>query len=428
MKKNKIMLGVLLGLGLLLPQVGQAATEIVEYQGEKIEITIPPDEVEVPTPVIDETLQHDLGSSAEMLIQEKIPRSVIFAGEPNRPAADFIDISSHNGALSVEDFKAMQKYGVHGVCVKLTEGTTYVNPYAKMQISNAIAAGMNVSAYHYSWFTTKAQAEAEADFFAKTAFSMGLDTNTLMVNDAENPVMNNGFTTENSLYFALRLIDHFGFNRVVHYSFANWFTTGVLNPTTLKPDSLWVAHYVNNPNKENLLYTNNAAWQWSSEFVFPEIPNKRFDISMDYSGWFDDEPDSGFVKVYRAYNANSGEHLYTLNRYEYNHLIQVGWYAEGVAWKSPLEGQAVYRLYNPNTGEHFYTMNKVEYELTAKKGWKQEGVAFHSNGFGMPVYRLFNPKAKGPGSHHFTLNTYEVDSLVDAGWKYEGVAFYGVKN
>ncbi len=86
----------------------------------------------------------------------------ISAGDPSTPKQDFIDISSHNGEITVEQFKLIKSYGVSAVVVKLTEATSYRNPLAASQIANAKAAGLIVHAYHYSWFTTEAQAKAEA--------------------------------------------------------------------------------------------------------------------------------------------------------------------------------------------------------------------------------------------------------------------------
>ena len=134
------------------------------------------------------------------------------------------------------------------------------------------------------------------------------------------------------------------------------------------------------------------------------------------------------VQLYRAYNPNSGEHLYTADKAEYDHLVSLGWKAEGNAWKAADKGAPVYRLYNPNSGEHFYTISESEYNDVAKAGWKKEGVAFYSDANkGVEVYRLFNPNAKGAGSHHYTILASERDDLIKAGWKYENVAFFGLK-
>lgn len=93
----------------------------------------------------------------------------VSATNTNTPSKSFVDISSHNGNISVANFQKMKDYGVTGVVVKLTEATSYTNPNAQSQINNAMAAGMKVSAYHYSWFTSDAQAVAEANYFAAAA-------------------------------------------------------------------------------------------------------------------------------------------------------------------------------------------------------------------------------------------------------------------
>ena len=52
-------------------------------------------------------------------------------------SADAIDVSSYQGAMSVNDYTNLKNQGVKYVIVKLTQGTTYVNPYAGTQIANA---------------------------------------------------------------------------------------------------------------------------------------------------------------------------------------------------------------------------------------------------------------------------------------------------
>lgn len=129
----------------------------------------------------------------------------------------------------------------------------------------------------------------------------------------------------------------------------------------------------------------------------------------------------------RVYNPNSGEHHYTANTNERNHLVKVGWRNEGTAWQTPTKGNAVYRLYNPNNGgDHHYTMNTNEKNHLVKVGWRYEGIAWQSGG-STPVYRLYNPNAK-TGTHHYTLHAYEKDNLVRAGWRYEGIGFYSGKD
>ena len=60
----------------------------------------------------------------------------------------FVDVSSHNGDISIGDYRTLANKGVGGVVVKLTEDTWYKNPNAENQIRNAQAAGLQVSTYH----------------------------------------------------------------------------------------------------------------------------------------------------------------------------------------------------------------------------------------------------------------------------------------
>ncbi|RGX49511.1 hypothetical protein DWV22_02775 [Weissella confusa] len=69
---------------------------------------------------------------------------VISAGDSSRPRMDVVDISSHQGNVTVGMFNTMKKYGVKMIIVKLSEGNYYRNPYAAEQIANARAAGLRV--------------------------------------------------------------------------------------------------------------------------------------------------------------------------------------------------------------------------------------------------------------------------------------------
>ena len=128
--------------------------------------------------------------------------------------------------------------------------------------------------------------------------------------------------------------------------------------------------------------------------------------------------------VYRAYNPNNGEHLYTLDEKEYKHLASIGWDAEGVAFMAETEknGQALYRVYNPNSGLHHYTTDETEKNTLVSLGWYDEKVAWYTNKKpqSAPVYRVYNIN---DGNHHYTMSKQEKDALVTLGWQFEGIAF-----
>ncbi|MFR4032689.1 MAG: GH25 family lysozyme [Streptococcus sp.] len=91
--------------------------------------------------------------------------------------------------MSVDDYRALARQGVGGVVVKLTEDTWYNNPKAPSQVRNAQIAGLQVSTYHFSRYTTEEEARAEARFYIQAAQKLNLPKSTVMVNDFEDSNM-----------------------------------------------------------------------------------------------------------------------------------------------------------------------------------------------------------------------------------------------
>ena len=139
----------------------------------------------------------------------------------------------------------------------------------------------------------------------------------------------------------------------------------------------------------------------------------------------------GSGEMYRVYNPNSGEHFYTSNKAEKDHLVNLGWKYEGIGWKAPtVSNYPVYRLYNANGGEHHYTMNAAEKNNLVKLGWKYEGIGWFSadpnDSNSVPLLREYNPNAFS-NNHNYTTNSKEHSWLVGLGWKDEGKAWYATK-
>ena len=132
----------------------------------------------------------------------------------------FVDVSSHNGSISVNDYHTLANKGVGGVVVKLTEGTTYRNPYAEEQARNAQLAGLQVSAYAFSHYTNEEEARAEARYFASRAKSLNLSKNTVMVNDMEDPKMKDNINP-NTYAWADEMRKN-GYTNLMYYTSASW--------------------------------------------------------------------------------------------------------------------------------------------------------------------------------------------------------------
>lgn len=130
--------------------------------------------------------------------------------------------------------------------------------------------------------------------------------------------------------------------------------------------------------------------------------------------------------MYRMYNPETSEHLYTASTHERNELYKIGWEYEGIGWVAPSSGASVYRLYNPGLGDHHYTTNAGERDaLVRYHGWNYEGVGWYSGG-SYPLYRQYNPGLR-TGQHNYTASKGENDILCAYhGWRAEGIGWYGV--
>jgi len=78
-----------------------------------------------------------------------------------------IDVSAHNGLI---DWQKVKSYGVQGAIIRTGFGEEHPSQIDTRFIANyngCKAVGLPVGAYHYSYATTAAEAENEADFVLK---------------------------------------------------------------------------------------------------------------------------------------------------------------------------------------------------------------------------------------------------------------------
>jgi GH25 family lysozyme M1 (1,4-beta-N-acetylmuramidase) len=137
---------------------------------------------------------------------------------------------------------------------------------------------------------------------------------------------------------------------------------------------------------------------------------------------------NGFIKVFRLYNPDSGEHLYTTDSNEVQSLIKNNWGTfEGTKWESPasqISGSTpIYRVFNPVSGEHLFTGDENEVKILVNQhGWRDENICWYSFG-STAIYRVFNPTS---GEHIYTGDANEKDFLIKKNsWKDEGISWYG---
>ena len=206
----------------------------------------------------------------------------------------FIDVSSHNGEISVDDYRALARQGVGGVVVKLTEDTWYNNPKAASQVRNAQIAGLQVSTYHFSRYTTEEEARAEARFFIQAAQNLNLSKSTVMVNDFEDSKMLPNIN-RNTQAWVNEMRKH-GYNNLMFYTSASWLDEnnlgyrGPVSTSQFGIENFWVAQYPSSTltatSAKNMRYNaKTGAWQFTATANI--LSGKHvFDHSVDYTGRF----------------------------------------------------------------------------------------------------------------------------------------------
>ena len=262
----------------------------VENQSESLEETVKREE----------TSKVDEGTSKKGAVGNSTFYSTGHAGPASRSSdvavqpKTFVDVSSHNGSISVNDYRTLANKEVGGVVVKLTEGTTYRNPYAGEQARNAQLAGLQVSAYAFSHYTSEEQARAEARHFISEARNLNLPKNTVMVNDMEDAKMKDNIN-RNTLAWADEMRKN-GYTNLMYYTSASWIDEnnlrgkGPVKTAQFGLENFWVAQYptakLSTNDAKTLRYNGRAgAWQFTSQAEL--LPGKHvFDHSVDYTGRF----------------------------------------------------------------------------------------------------------------------------------------------
>ena len=249
---------------------------------------------------------------------ERVTNPELDSNDSSLPSRDVIDVASYQSWMTQADFNAVKSQGVKTVVVKLTEGTGYVNPYAKQQITYAKNAGLNVAAYHFPTLSAEQSdqnvanqaARNEADYFSNVAKSLNLPTSTVMVFDAEDhpktPVGASIDWTDASLNFANQMKLN-GYSNTKYYCSLSWTTmANKINPSVLGYKNIWIAQYLlNKPDGSNPKHTNYGAWQYTDKMKYSSMSKVGYiDTSVDYSNFFNDpnygnkpEPDAVVLSI-----------------------------------------------------------------------------------------------------------------------------------
>lgn len=205
---------------------------------------------------------------------------LLFTGVAFGARTDMVDVSNHNGYMTLDNWTQMRnQYGVKVMVTKLTEGTSYQDPTAQTAIQTAKQAGLYVNGYYFCRYTNIAQAKNEAQFAVKFARQIGLPTNAVVCADIESSQQRGLGTSVNDLAIsAMRQVVQSAGYRFDVYSMASWGDRVV--PWK---DMGWIASYPYNLMRD--LYTHGHAWQFRSDQYFNGSYGK-FDVSQLYDNYY----------------------------------------------------------------------------------------------------------------------------------------------
>ena len=203
---------------------------------------------------------------------------------------DMVDVSNHNGYMTVGNFTAMRdQYGVKSVVTKISEGTYYHDYTAKNNISTAQQSGLYINGYHFARWSSVGGAQAEANYAVAMAKADGLPINAVLVADVEAEQQQRTPKNINDLAVMefKRIVEQAGYRYDI-YTSQSWKN----NIVSVPAGTGWIAQYPYNVTADR--HTQHHAWQWASDAVFNGSYG-HFDVSQLYDNYYTGGQDKNAV-------------------------------------------------------------------------------------------------------------------------------------
>lgn len=200
------------------------------------------------------------------------------------PSVDAVDVASYQSWMTQANYNQLKAAGVKSVIVKISQGTSYSNPYAATQIKYAKNAGLNIAVYHFATFSSTSSAVSEAKKTISTLRTLGLPASTLVFADMEDTATNTSAVSTNlNSYWATMNAN--GYTNHGVYTGGLFGSTYAANTSgTVGASKTWYAQYPYTPSKNDLWNTNYGAWQFSSTAYLSGYQGNAIDASHDYNG------------------------------------------------------------------------------------------------------------------------------------------------
>ena len=189
-----------------------------------------------------------------------------------------IDVSEHNGKL---DWATIKKAGISFAIVRTGYGTGHTDAYFKHNIEGALAQGIHVGIYHFSYALNPAGAKKEAAFVlkllqpysAKITLPVFFDFEYDSVSYAKKQGVTLGKESFNSHAVAFcEAVKAAGYAPGVYYN--KDYYNCMVDMGSVGGYSQWYAQYASVPD-----VTGYDLWQYSSSYTIPGCSGK-FDINV----------------------------------------------------------------------------------------------------------------------------------------------------
>jgi GH25 family lysozyme M1 (1,4-beta-N-acetylmuramidase) len=180
-----------------------------------------------------------------------------------------IDVSKHNGTV---DWQAVKDGGYDFVIIRLGWGTRHLDGNFVDNVNGALAAGLKIGVYYYSYALDVDDAEVEAQFVQETLQESGINPELGIwydMEDADGYKERTGMPSNETITAMcsafICALNEAGYSYVGIYASYSWLTDVI--------DTAQLADYVP--------YWNA---QWSSSNDFPQARMWQFTDSLDIGG------------------------------------------------------------------------------------------------------------------------------------------------
>lgn len=192
----------------------------------------------------------------------------------------FVDVSSHNG---YDITGILESMGTTNTIIKISEGTSYINPCLASQAEQSTPVGF----YHFAWFGGDvSQAESEAQFFLENV----PQSVKYLVLDYEDHASGDAQANTDACIRFMDVLKEAGYEPI-YYSYKPFTLENVYYEQIIAkyPDSLWIAGYGLNDGNVDFGYFPSMDgirwWQYSSNpFDKNIVLLDDDDVSVDI-GW-----------------------------------------------------------------------------------------------------------------------------------------------